>query len=149
MKSLAVISLGFFALLDVGQSYADTIDLPLPTIRQILTVTPNFRCSFVNQVHPYTIVTGFDSTGNFVLGSASNVAKCGGGGRDVPSYRYPYCASFMWDLAGNLVSTIIGTCSPTADYSKSYTNAGGYTAYTFVQFDYGYLQYEYPELITP
>ena len=127
-------------------AFSGTIDLPLPTIAHVAPAS--LVCTWTKYAHPHTIVTGFNATGNYVLGTADDVAVCGSSGHSGNIRYYPYCASFVWDLSGNLVSTTIGTCTRGNAYA-SYTNAGGYTAYTFLQLDYGYIQYEYPVLEAP
>jgi hypothetical protein len=137
----------FAFLLFPGLAFSQTtIRLPLPTIAQLDPQIPKASCPWTYYAHPFTIVTGFDSTGNYVQGTANNVAKCGGSGRINGIHYYPYCASFVWDLSGNLVSTVVGTCTQAV---PEYYSNGTYEAYTFVQYDYGYLQYEYPLLVTP
>lgn len=143
MKTLACVCL----LVTSGVTNAGTIKLPLPMLAQIAPNIPA-TCTWPQYEHPHTIVTGFDATGNYVLASADDVAICGHSGRGSNLHYYPYCASFVWDLSGNLVQTTIGVCQK-ASPSARYTNAGGYTAATFVQLYYGYLQYEYPLLDTP
>jgi hypothetical protein len=134
------------ALLAGAANAGTTTNLPLPTIRSLNSAIPS-TCTWVNYATPFTIATGFSADGNYVNGTADNQAICGHSGRGSNLTYWPYCATFTWDLSGNLVNTVIGQCYKAN--VATYTNAGGYEASTFVQTYFGYLQYEYPVLTTP
>lgn len=123
--------------------YAATIDLPLPTVIQL---NPGATCA--RYAHPHAYALGFDSTGNYVMGAAKDYVSCGSSGHGGNIHTYSYCASFVWDLSGNLIQTTLGTC-PSGLLNEVYTNAGGYQLETNYSYNYGYFQFEYPVLVTP
>jgi hypothetical protein len=143
--------LGFALILSSLASAAD-ITLLVPTIAAIDPAIPA-TCSWTRYKAALARVSGFDATGNFVLGTADSVAVCGHSGRGSNIHYYHYCANFAWDLSGNLVTTTIGSCSE-VDARATYSNAGGYMAFTVVvpyppQYNYWLNEYENPTLTTP
>ena len=98
MNKLLAISLGFFALLGAGQTYAQ-VAYKLPTTYQVA----GRLCG--NGYESYS-VSGFDANTSTYTGHVFAYTRCGGSGRG-GGYSFTYyagCASTVWDSVGNLVS---------------------------------------------
>jgi hypothetical protein len=146
MKSLVAV-----LVLIPGLALAGSITIQDPTIMAVTSAS----CGYSTM--PST-VTGFDSTGSYVLSLARGYVFCPNTSR-TPGYTY-WCMHLQFDLAGNFISaTAINptkgapygspskTC-PFADASQSYTNAGNYTAYS-VAVHFPYSTVYYPALSQP
>jgi hypothetical protein len=170
MKLLVFLLVSSVAMADVT--------LPVPST---VTLTPYIsapRCSAVTAKVPgyKTVVTGFSSDGNYVLGQVNTTTVCGSSGRGGGLHYYTICAQFQWDLTGNLVSTVatpaqvngVYVSSPCPDVpvvlppntppggtviGNEFTNSGGYVAETVISEACGsgacYATYYYPTLVTP
>lgn len=121
MKSLALISLGFFALLGVGQSYANTI-IPLQFPADMpLGNQPSDRNCVAN-----TFIAGDSVTGT----CRSTVAgTCAGRGCVPPYTNTVYIAT--WDKDGNVLSdTFCGKNVVHRPYPAVWTYQPGFNATT-------------------
>lgn len=78
------------------------------------------------------VVTGVTADGGYVLAESTGWLPHGHSGRgSTVSYSYE-CVQWSWDLAGYLVSeTVLSNAKcPALDATLSFTNAGGYMAWT-------------------
>jgi hypothetical protein len=102
MKSL-VISLGFFALLGAGQTYADMVQLQVPTIGEIdpgLTNCMNLN-DLADAVSSAPSGTGFVGEASFTSWVCKLRVHAGRG----PGIRiFSGCGDVVWDSAGEIVS---------------------------------------------
>ncbi len=147
MKKLACV-----CLLTIGgvAVAGTTIDLPPPIINTYYPTTTH-NCNF--QAKAWTSASGFSADGNYVRGTSSGYLACGHSGRDGNLVYTYYCMFDTWDLSGNLVSVTVqprSACtSHRQDYTMTWTNAGGYEAYTVTNVYYGYISSRYAVLVTP
>lgn len=155
--------IALLALILSSVSFAGTqISLPTP---HTVNLTPAFAhppycaAGTATTVAYDTVVTGFSTDGNYVLGQVPGYFMCGHSGRGSTVHAVYTCVQLRWDLSGILISTTanpsfasngnpISVNCPSADPSAVYTNTGGYDAETLVQPNY-YGSYYYPTLVTP
>jgi hypothetical protein len=124
MKPRSFLSLLTLSLISAAAYAGTVIPLHAPVPPPYLHDT----CHFVNQ--NIVGVQGFSASGEYILGLAKGYTACGSVGS---KYEY-WCAALKWDLEGNLVSEVPASvpygskCQP--DTTKTFTNSGGYVAYT-------------------
>jgi hypothetical protein len=153
MKTLACV-----LLMSCGTAFATDVPVLSPTIQQVTGST----CTF-SELLP-SVVTGFSTDGNYVLSLARGYVACGHSGRGTNYVYYRWCGTLRFDLSGNFVD--FTPFNPTvtnpdgfqstqcnalpADPSATYTNAGGYEAYSVPgePFPYANNPY-YPALSSP
>jgi hypothetical protein len=134
-------ALTMLAALVAGPALAQTqVAVQSPTVQQITGAPCGYSLA-------YSTVTGFSADGNYVQSLTKGYVYCRGNG----GYFY-WCDQLQFDLSGNFVGfTVLGPNQwkcPTADATKVYTNAGGYTANSkAVHFPYSTV-YQ-PELMAP
>ena len=147
MKYLACVCL--FLLPWVAEAQT-TIDLPSPLVLNYYT---NANCHY-NPV-AWTSANGFTPDGNYLNGISQGHVACGHSGRGSNLIYTYYCMFDVWDLAGNLVSVTVqpyATCTAAMQPQPQFitwTNSGGYEAYTITNVYYGYLRSRYAMLVTP
>jgi hypothetical protein len=124
MKSKALVTAICLALTATAYAQTESLQLPVKHFSPICGNAP------VNE----QTITGFSPDGSFVLVQAHGYTACGSHG---VSYVY-WCQSLAFDLSGAFISETdilpptyqgYNNC-PWADDSLSFTNPGGYLAFT-------------------
>lgn len=95
MKALLALA----CLLACSFAHAATIELPNPTIRQVVNV-------YCGTPVPTPIAAGFSQAGDYVKAVFYGVDTCSLGGRAHMVRRYYGCAVVRWDLTGYMIDVV-------------------------------------------
>ena len=157
MNTLKALTLALL-LCTAAPAFADSVPVASPTIQQVTGAT----CT-ADELLP-SVVTGFSADGNYVTSLARGYVACGHSGRGTNYVYFRWCGTLRFALAGNFVDFTPFNPTPAnphgfqstqcnaipADPSATYTNAGGYEAYSVPGEPFPYFNNPfYPALQTP
>lgn len=179
MLKFTAIAMLMIGLLSVTKVEAD-VQLSTPHTVDLSPAVSLPRCSAITATtNGYaSVVTGFSSDGNYVLGQVQATWVCGSSGRGGGLHYYGVCTQLQWDLSGTLISinASVGFSAPGVPVSvncpsvtfqvlpsklppsssvigNEFTNSGGYVAETVIEEACGsaacYATYYIPTLIAP